>query len=877
MSVVGFDVGNQSCFIAVARGGGIETIANEYSDRRTPSYVSFGEKQRYLGVSAKNQERTNVRNTVSQFKRLIGKKFSDADIQHELKTRMIPYTIVEQPDGKIGIKVQCLGQESIFSPEQVMAMLLTYLKTTAENVISTKVADCVISVPCYYTDQQRRAMLDAAHTASLNCLRIMNDTTAVALAYGIYKQDLPEENAKSRNVAFIDFGHASLQTSIAAFNKGKLKILSTASDSSLGGRDFDEKLVEHFCDDFKTRYKIDVKGNKKAYLRLEAECEKLKKVMSSNSVEIPMAIDNFVDDKDVVGRMKRETFEEMCKPLFIRVENCLKQLLQRSGLKKEDVDAVEIVGGSSRIPAVKNRIRDVFNKETSTTLNTDEAVSRGCSLQCAMLSPAFRVRDFNVQDVSSYPIKLTWDSVGGEDSGSMDVCDDGHAFPFLKQLTFYRREAFDLSAFYLRENSPALIGRFSVKNVTPTKDGESSKIKVKIRMDIHGIFYVSKAQMIEKIPSDDEAACEPMETQPVAETENPEKNVTDAAEDGVKNGPQGEDEPDVKKEDTRQPMDTDEGLKDPAPNTDNTDQGEPMSENTTEQATNGAEKQETPKKQEEPKSSKKKKPTTKTVDLQVEHFVSSLSQVDLNKVVERENELISRDRQENDRIHAMNALEEYVLQTRSKLYSEYETFVTDEDRGSFVTKLDDAEEWLYDEGEDQIKSVYQGKLDSLKKIGDPINLRFDEAKTRPQALESFGHEIQLCLKFLDLYKQKDEKYDHLEANEIKKVEDAVSEKQKWLDEVWNKVNKQEPHETPAVLTAAIQEEKKKFESLYTPIMNKPKPKPKEEPPKDEKKDEKKEEKEDNNDETIEDKPEAEENNDSEVKDENPQNNEMDVD
>uniref|UniRef100_A0A672MRV5 Heat shock 70 kDa protein 4-like n=1 Tax=Sinocyclocheilus grahami TaxID=75366 RepID=A0A672MRV5_SINGR len=408
MSVVGFDVGFLSCYVAVARAGGIETAANEYSDRSTPACVSFGPRNRSIGAAAKSQMVTNCKNTVQGFKRFHGRAFSDPFVQN-LKSSLV-YDLSQMPSGTTGIKVMYMEEEKVFSIEQITAMLLTKLKETAESALKKPVADCVISVPCFYTDAERRSVIDAAQIAGLNCLRLMNETTAVALAYGIYKQDLPTPEEKPRTVVFVDIGHSGYQVSVCAFNKGKLKILATAFDPEMGGKDFDERLVKHFCEEFAVKYKLDVKSKPRALVRLYQECEKLKKLMSANSSDLPLNIECFMNDIDVSGKLNRYAFEEMCADVLARVEPPLRSLLEQAHLKKDDIHAVEIVGGSSRMPAIKERINKFFGKEPSTTLNADEAVARGCALQCAILSPAFKVREFSTTDVVPFPISLKWNS-----------------------------------------------------------------------------------------------------------------------------------------------------------------------------------------------------------------------------------------------------------------------------------------------------------------------------------------------------------------------------------------------------------------------------------------------------------------------------------
>uniref|UniRef100_A0A671MH94 Heat shock 70 kDa protein 4-like n=1 Tax=Sinocyclocheilus anshuiensis TaxID=1608454 RepID=A0A671MH94_9TELE len=499
MSVVGFDVGFLSCYVAVARAGGIETAANEYSDRSTPACVSFGPRNRSIGAAAKSQMVTNCKNTVQGFKRFHGRVFSDPFVQN-LKSSLV-YDLSQMPSGTTGIKVMYMEEEKVFSIEQITAMLLTKLKETAESALKKPVADCVISVPCFYTDAERRSVIDAAQIAGLNCLRLMNETTAVALAYGIYKQDLPTPEEKPRTVVFVDIGHSGYQVSVCAFNKGKLKILATAFDPEMGGKDFDERLVKHFCEEFAVKYKLDVKSKPRALVRLYQECEKLKKLMSANSSDLPLNIECFMNDIDVSSKLNRAQFEEMCADILARVEPPLRSLLEQAHLKKDDIHAVEIVGGASRMPAIKERINKFFGKEPSTTLNADEAVARGCALQCAILSPAFKVREFSTTDVVPFPISLKWNS----------AAEDG-----------------------VRTMSLHTESEFFIRNVIPQASGESSKIKVKVRVNIHGIFSVSSASLVEVQKSEEEE--ESMDTEQSTEKEKENEvlpqDTTTSAEEG---------------------------------------------------------------------------------------------------------------------------------------------------------------------------------------------------------------------------------------------------------------------------------------------------------------------------------------------------------
>lgn len=807
MSVVGFDVGFQNCYVAVARAGGIETVANEYSDRCTPAFVSFGPKNRSIGAAAKSQVISNAKNTVQGFKRLHGRAFCDPAVQNEKPS--LSFDLVQMPSGTTGVQVMYMEEQRPFSIEQVTGMLLTKLKETAESALKKPVADCVISVPGFYTDAERRSVMDAAQIAGLNCLRLINENTAVALAYGIYKQDLPSPDEKPRNVVFIDMGHSSYQVSLCAFNKGKLKVLASAFDTELGGRKFDEAIVNYFCEEFRKKYQLDVRSQIRALLRLYQECEKLKKLMSANASDLPLNIECFMNDLDVAGKMNRSQFEEVCAGWLAKVEAPLRSVMEQAKLKKEDICAVEIVGGATRIPAVKEKIFRFFGKELSTTLNADEAVARGCALQCAILSPAFKVKDFSITDVVPYSISLKWSSPA-EGLSDCEVFPKNHAAPFSKVLTFYRRETFTLEAYYCCKEVPypdPVIGHFHIQNVVPQADGSSSKVKVKVRVNIHGVFSVSSASLVEIRKSEETE--EPMETDQTPKEE--EKMLVDH-----------EDQPKVEENQQQtQPENIQHQV-----------QPENKTESEEMETSQNAAKDE--KKTDQPPQAKKAKVKTSTVDLPVvTQWQWHLGQEMLNACIENEGKMIMQDKLEKERNDAKNAVEEYVYEMREKLSGVYEKFVNEDDRNSYVQKLEETEMWLYEEGEDQPKQVYIDKLDELKAVGQPIQLRFLESEGRPKAFEDLGKQIQQYMKILDAFRNKDELYDHLDAAEIEKVEVCVKESMEWLNSKMNLQSRQSLAVEPVVKVKEIQAKIKDLTSLCSPIVTKPKPKV--EPPKEEEK------------------------------------------
>ncbi|PWN30375.1 putative heat shock protein Hsp88 [Jaminaea rosea] len=505
-SVVGIDVGNASSKIGAARQRGVDVLANEVSNRATPSLISFGQKNRAIGEAAATMQTSNFKNTVGSLKRLLGRTLQDSDVQEHEK-KFVNAELVDTK-GEVGVKVRFENQERTFSATQLMGMYLGKLRDTAKNELGgAGVSDVVLSVPQWYTDSQRRAMLDAAEIAGLNPLRLINDTTATALGYGITKTDLPEPESP-RNVVFCDFGHSSYQVAVVAFSKGQLTVLGTASDRNFGGRDMDIALLHHFAEEFKGKYKIDVLSNPKAIFRLSAGCERLKKVLSANAFA-PLNVESLMEDIDASSSLKREDFENLIAPLLEKVTVPLEAALAQAGLSKDEIHSVEMVGGSSRVPSLKERVSAFFGKQLSFTSNQDEAVARGATLACATLSPVFRVRDFAVHDVTAYPIKVTWEKADVDEETELLVFQPNNPVPSTKILTFYRKEPFSLEAHYanpelLPKGINPFLGQFTVKGVKPTASGDHSIVKVKTRLNLHSVLNFEGAYLVEEVEKEED-------------------------------------------------------------------------------------------------------------------------------------------------------------------------------------------------------------------------------------------------------------------------------------------------------------------------------------------------------------------------------------
>ncbi|KAI3745375.1 hypothetical protein L1987_58486 [Smallanthus sonchifolius] len=495
MSVVGFDIGNENCVIAAARNRGIDVLLNDESNRETPAVVCFGEKQRFLGSSGAASATMNPKSTISQVKRLIGCKYKNPGVQNDLN--LLPFETSEAPNGGVLIHLQYLNDGYTFTPVQILGMLFAHLKQMAEKNLEIPVSDCVIGIPSYFTDLQRRAYLDAAHIAGLNPLRLMHDCTAIALGYGIYKNDFSDSGPTY--VVFVDIGHCDTQVTVAAFEQGHLKILSHSFDNHLGGRDFDEVLFKYFAKKIKEQYNIDVYTSTRACVRLRTSCEKLKKVLSANA-EAPLNIECLMAETDVKGFIKREEFENLCSDLLQRVTVPCVKAVKDAGISVNNIYAIELVGSGSRVPVIMRILTSLFRREPRRTLNASECVARGCSLHCAMLSPTFRVREYQVED--SFPFAIGLQSDDGESiplpNGTLFP--KGHPFPSVKMISLRRSDTFHLEVIYLNVDdlpfgvSPK-VGQFTIG---PFPSSEIVKVKVRFYLNLHGIVMIESASLIQE-------------------------------------------------------------------------------------------------------------------------------------------------------------------------------------------------------------------------------------------------------------------------------------------------------------------------------------------------------------------------------------------
>jgi heat shock protein 4 len=491
MSVVGVDLGNLNTVIAVARNRGIDVICNEVSNRSTPTLVAFGSKNRYLGEAAKSQEVSNLKNTVGSLKRLISGNIGPEDKQ---------YLSFRYSDADRKVTVNYQYEERQFTPIELVAMFMTKVKETVSAELQGQaVSDIVLSCPVYFTDSQRRELMAACEVAGLRCARLLNDTTAAALCYGMTKAaDMSDEAA--RHVLFVDMGHSNLSVSVTSFWKTKMEVKSVSSDANLGGRDFDEALAQSIADEIKRAKNVDIRSSPKAMYRLRASSERTKKILSAN-LKTAVHVESIAEDQDYATDFTREAFEALIQGLLGRVQNTVQQAITASGINPDEIHSIELIGGSVRIPAIKDRVAAMFNGrlEPGSTMNQDEAVARGCALQAAMLSPTFKSRPYSIQDVVVVPIRMAWDpTVEEPEDKEAIVFPAGNALPSTKLLSFTRPLPFDISISTANTNNAKVFGAATIGESNSPVIPKGAIVKVKAKMSLCHTVTIESAHVVEE-------------------------------------------------------------------------------------------------------------------------------------------------------------------------------------------------------------------------------------------------------------------------------------------------------------------------------------------------------------------------------------------
>lgn len=710
-----------------------------------------------IGDSAVAQQRGNFKNTIPYVNRFVGLT-SECTEQIEEEAKYISNKTVFGKDKKLNFSIANKGEMVEMVPEQVYAAYLKKLKKLFASEEDR--CDIVLSVPPYYSTIERLAVLDACKVANVNCLRLMNENTAIALCYGFFRRK--EFSEKAKNIAFLDMGHGKTTCTIASFTDKKVTILSHASNRNLGGRNFDSLICDIIGGEFNKKFGCDPRKAPKARLRMLDQIEKIRKMLSANS-EAVLNIECLLEDEDLHQAYTREEFEKLIDPNIQELKKVMVEALEKSKLKTSAIDCIELVGEATRTPIVKTLAEEVFEKEKhQRTINSSECVARGCSLMAAMILPQFHVPPFEIKESNPHPINVSW-SVSDGKMKSQTLFPAGNNFPSVKSLTFDgRSEPMDVGIAYTSKDEiisgiPQLLARYRVEPPKPKE--EKFGLKLRVQLDQNGIPALDTAEQIEEY----------IEIKKIPIKQDAPKPAKKEKKEG-----EGEEE-DAKKDEKKEPE-----------------------------------------YQYEEKEVKKTRSTQ--IHFKYEHHGYGAQQIeDFTKV---EAEMTKQDNVILEYKVLKNNVETYVYDMRASVDSvgNYKDYILDADREAFVSSLNATEDFIYDDN--HTPEALQQRFDELKKVGEPIKARAKFHEFFPLRMSDFENVIN---NFFSQAANIPED-SHITKEEVTELMKSCEDNKNWIATSIENISTLPKHQDPAFDLAEIEQRKNALIDLGTKILTKPEPK-----------------------------------------------------
>lgn len=772
----------------------------KYLSKEYRTAVGLGDHERLTGEAAILNMKSNAKNTLWGFNRFLGMKYNNPALNEELK--FVHAKCVPTENQGIGFEMRYRGETRIMTPEQLYALYLCKLKNIYESA-KIVCGDIVIAVPPYFSAVERQALIDATKIAGINCCRIINETTAIGLSYGLFRHG--DIGDKTRYVMFVDMGYSKLTVSVMEFKSTQYTILAQGWEPNLGARNMDADIIEKLASDFQKKYDLNLRKSPKAMIRMFDTVQRVRKILSANT-EAPIIVESIMEDNDVNYNLTRKEFESIIEPYLERIRNMCIKILEESKVKPEDVHSIEMVGEATRIPSVIATVQSCLKAPITRTMNSADCVARGCAIQCAIFSPLFKVREFKIVDNNPFPVDVVYNLPKNEKGESVKksrtLFAKGANFSNSKALSFdNRKEPLEIQLMYSQNfgqlplGGPTLLGNYKINPGSPLEP--KFTLTSKITLDLNMIPYVSSVETIEEYIEEKKVVVKKAPIPAVPKQEEKKDEKKDEKQ---------EDKKDEKKEENKEEK--------------NDEKKEEKKE----------EKMvDIPQPEQEYEIQKITKKRVTPIEFQYEvHGFSSKKIAEfaaLEKEMQHEDHLIIMTKERK------NALESYIYETRAKLNSEVRDYTDEKTANTILTALEAAENWLFGEGKDLPMDAYETRLEELKKRGDPIILRhraFGTTADRSTMLENL---IQKAIGFQKETMEKDTKYTQQDKDEIAKL---IQELTSWLKNANQTLQSCPKTAEPAVKEKDFIDQIQKLETAISKLVNKPKP--------EEKKEEKKEEK-----------------------------------